>query len=284
MTETLQRALERALGTTVSALRPVAGGDINRAYAATLATGATVFVKTHEDAPAGMYAREAEGLIWLRAASALRVPEVLATDDRLLALEWIEPGSRRADFDQALGRGLAALHRTGAPSFGLDHDNFIGNLPQANAPLARWSEFYRTRRLEPLVARARGRGLLDARTLASFDRLYAELDELVGPDEPPARLHGDLWSGNVHVDERGHPVLIDPAVYGGQREIDLAMLQLFGAPSARLFSAYDEVYPRAPGHTERVALYQLYPLLVHVNLFGKSYVSQLSRALARYVG
>ena len=288
MNEPLKRALELALGTAVAALRPVAGGDINRAYAATLASGATVFVKTRDDALhetgplRAMYLREADGLGWLRAAGAVRIPEVLAATDQLLALEWIEPGRRQAGFDEALGRGLAVLHRAGAPSFGLDQDNFIGTLPQANAPVARWSDFYRTRRLEPLVARARAGGLLDRRALASFERLYARLEALVGPEEPPARLHGDLWSGNVHADARGLPALIDPAAYGGQREVDLAMLQLFGAPSARLFAAYDEVYPRAPDHAERVALYQLYPLLVHVNLFGAGYVAQLLGALARY--
>jgi fructosamine-3-kinase len=118
--------------------------------------------------------------------------------------------------------------------------------------------------------------------LRAFDHLHDKLDALVGPSEPPARLHGDLWSGTVHVDEHGAPVLIDPAVYGGHREMDLAMLSLFGAPSARFYAAYDEVYPRAPGHAERVALYQLYPLLVHLNLFGGGYLAQLRSALASY--
>ncbi len=280
----LRQALERALGSAVRALSAVGGGDINDAYAATLHDGRKVFVKTRAHAHAEMYVREAEGLAWLRAAGALRVPEVLAANETLLALEWIEPGTRRAGFDEALGRGLAALHGTGAPRFGLEHDNFIGSLPQANAPLARWSEFYRVRRLEPLVARAHARKLLDARITDAFERLYARLDALVGPDEPPARLHGDLWSGNVHTDQGGAPVLIDPAVYGGHREVDLAMLALFGAPSQRMFAAYDEVYPRAAHCAERVALYQLYPLLVHVNLFGAAYVAQLSRALGRYIG
>ena len=284
MSKSLAQALAQALGAEVTSLRPIGGGDINDAYVATLAGGRRVFVKTRERAPAGMYVREAEGLAWLGDAGALRVPEVLAATDTLLALAFIAPGARRRDFDELLGRGLATLHRAGAPSFGLEHDNFIGPLPQPNAALPRWSEFYATRRLQPLVARARAAGHLSARDEARFARLYEALDVLCGPDEPPARLHGDLWSGNVHVDESGHPVLIDPAVYGGHREIDLAMLQLFGSPSPRFFAAYDEVYPRAVGHEERVALHQLYPLLVHVNLFGASYVSQLARALGRYVG
>lgn len=282
MSRALKETLARALGAPVATLHRVGGGDINDAYQALLADGRKVFVKTREAAPLGMYAREAEGLAWLSEARALPVPEVLAVDASLLALAWMEPGPRRADFDVRLGRGLAHLHRCAAPCFGLGADNYIGTLPQSNTPRARWAAFYGEQRLAPLVARATARGLLSARIEARFEHLHAKLDALVGPDEPPARLHGDLWSGNVHTDEHGAPVLIDPAVYGGHREIDLAMLQLFGAPSARFFAAYDEVYPRAEGSRERVALYQLYPLLVHVNLFGSGYLAQLTRALDAY--
>ena len=151
-----------------------------------------------------------------------------------------------------------------------------------NQPRTSWTEFYRDQRLAPFIAAAARAGSLRAEHLRSLERVIERLDVLTGPGEPPARLHGDLWGGNVHVDERGQPVLIDPAVYGGHREIDLAMLSLFGAPSPRFYAAYDEVYPRAPGYAERVALYQLYPLLVHVNLFGESYVAQLRTALASY--
>lgn len=275
--------VERVLGVPVMQLFPIGGGDINDAYRVVLDSGKTVFVKTRAHPPHGMYRSEAAGLHWLAEAEAIATPEVLAADDALLALSWIDSGSRRSDFDEQFGRGLALLHRAGAPSFGFSSDNFVGSLPQPNAPLAPWSAFYRERRLAPLVARALSAGLLTSRDAATFDRLYARLDDLVGEPEPPARLHGDLWGGNVHVDASGQPVLIDPAVYGGHREIDLAMLQLFGGPSGSFYAAYDEVYPRAAGHAERLPLYQLYPLLVHVNLFGQGYVSSLMRAVARYV-
>jgi fructosamine-3-kinase len=274
----LRAALEAALG-RVQALAPLSGGDINDAYRVELADGRRYFVKTRADAPAGMYEREAEGLAWLAEANALPCPGVVAVDARLLVLEYVEPAPRAASFELELGRGLAALHRFGAPSFGLANDNFIAHLPQANQPLARFADFYRERRLMPLVARAGA--LLDGATRARFDRLYARLDSLI-PQEPPARLHGDLWSGNVHCTAAGKPMLIDPAVYGGARELDLAMLQLFGSPSPAFYAGYDEVYPRAPGHDERVPLFQLYPLLVHVNLFGRSYVAGVQRALSRY--
>ena len=283
MNARLASALEAALHSPVLSLATVAGGDINQSYAATLASGEKLFVKTHPNPPTGMYEREAEGLAWLAEARALRTPEVRCVREDFLVLVFVERGTRQRDFDVQLGRGLAALHSCGAPSFGLARDNFIATLPQLNGELATFAEFYRARRLTPLVHRARDAGLLGRQDTAQFERLYAQLGQLLGPTEPPARVHGDLWSGNVHVDDRDAPMLIDPAVYGGHREADLAMLQLFGAPSSSFFAAYDEVYPRAPGQRERVALHQLYPLLVHVNLFGTSYLAQLRSALARYV-
>ena len=278
------RALFReAIGEDVTALERLGGGDINDAYRVTLADGKRVFAKTRERPPPGMYVREAEGLAWLAEAQAVTTPRVLAATEQVLALEWVERGVPARDYDARLGRGLAALHAHGASEFGLAADNYIGDLPQANGVLGSWSEFYRERRLLPLVKRARDRGRLSARHGALFDKLFARLDQLVGEPEPPARLHGDLWSGNVHVGPEGGPVLIDPSVYGGHREIDLAMLQLFGSLSPSFFAAYDEVYQRAPNYAERVALYQLYPLLVHVNLFDHGYVRLLESALATYV-
>lgn len=270
----MKEALAARLGEPVKSLRPIGGGDINDAYLVETASG-RAFVKTHAHAPAGMYECEAEGLAWLAEANALPCPRVLAVDAKFLLLEYIEPAPRVGDFDARLGRGLAALHRFGAPTFGLARDNFIANLLQPNRAASTFAEFYRQQRLGPLSAQ------LDARLRTRFDSLFAKLDALI-PEEPPARLHGDLWSGNVHATSDGAPMLIDPAVYGGAREIDLAMLQLFGAPSRAFFDAYDEVFPRLPGHEERVPLYQLYPLLVHVRLFGSSYLSGVQRALARY--
>jgi fructosamine-3-kinase len=212
-------------------------------------------------------------------AQALRVPRVLHVADRFLVLEYLESGRRRADFDEHLGRGLAALHRFGAPGFGLDHDNFIGRLPQANAAACTWPDFYRDRRLEPQVRLARQAGLCPPSLERGFEQLFTVLEERVGPPEPPARLHGDLWGGNLMVDQTGAACLIDPAVYGGHREVDLAMMQLFGGFGPKVFSAYQEVWPLAPGYEERVPLYQLYFLMVHVNLFGRSYVAQAEHAL-----
>lgn len=284
----LEAAVAAALGSEITRARPVAGGSINQALACQLADGRRVFVKGNPGGDPRMFPCEARGLAWLAEAGALRVPEVVAVNREtdpvpFLVLELLDPGRPAADHDAALGRGLAALHRAGAPGFGLDHDNFLATLEQDNTPAPDWPTFYVQRRLEPLVRRAIDAGDAPASWSAAFERLYARAGELAGPTEPPARLHGDLWSGNLHRDPAGAPVLIDPAVYGGHREIDLAMLQLFGSPGPRFFAAYDEAFARAPGHRDRVALYQLYPLLAHVNLFGGGYVGAVESALGRYV-
>ena len=276
----LERSVARALGSAVRSTRAVSGGDINSAREMTLADGRVVFVKSNVLADPTMFAAEARGLAWLAEAHALRVPDVLAVGDRFLVLERILPARRRADFDERLGRALAALHRFGAPSFGLDHDNFIGRLPQSNTPAPTWPDFYRTRRLEPQLRLARDAGLCSSAMARGFDRLLAELDQRVGPAELPARLHGDLWGGNVIGDETGVACLVDPAVYGGHREVDLAMMRLFGGFGHHVFAAYEEAWPLDPSHEERVPLYQLYFLMVHVNLFGGTYVAQAEQALS----
>lgn len=275
----LQAEVAAALGSTVTASRPVTGGDINQAFEMALADGRVVFVKTNCEAHPTLFAAEARGLAWLAQAQALRVPQVLAVAREFLVLESISSGRRRTDFDERLGRSLASLHRFGAPGFGLDHDNFIGRLPQSNAPAAGWPDFYRERRLEPQLRMAREAGLCSPSMARGFDRLFDALAERVGPAEPPARLHGDLWGGNLIVDETGTGCLIDPAVYGGHREVDLAMMHLFGGFAPAVFAAYQEAWPLAPGHEERVPLYQLYFLMVHVNLFGGPYLAQAEHAL-----
>lgn len=282
----LGAAVSRALGGRVDRATSVAGGDINQAWDVAFSDGRRVFVKENARAPAAMFESEARGLEWLRGKSPLVVPKVLAVSagaPAFLALEHLGNGGPRRGFDEELGRGLAELHRAGPEAFGLDHDNFIGRLPQENAALPSWAELYRERRLGPMLTRAQKSGLVTRELRAAFDGLFGKLDQLVGPSEPPARLHGDLWGGNLHVSAEGAPCLIDPAVYGGHREMDLAMMKLFGGFGARVFAAYDEAFPLAPGHEERVALYQLYPLLVHVNLFGAGYLGAVKSALGRYL-
>ena len=245
------------------------GGDICRAYRVRLADERVVFAKTRVDVP-GMFAAEAHGLGWL-AGGELRVPRVLGHGTSWLALEWLELGEP----DHArLGRGLAQLHRRGAPSFGLHRDNFLATLPQDNTAEPDWPTFYVERRLRPLVERGvRQRRIPDVR--GQLDALRTRL----GPVEPPARLHGDLWWGNV-AGCGGAAVVFDPAVYGGHREIDLAMLALFGQLTDRLIDAYEEIWPLAEGWRERLPLHQLYPLAAHAVMFGGSYGERFAAAMA----
>lgn len=269
-------------GSAIESVTTVGGGDINEARRVVLADGRRLFLKFHQSADPAMFLAEAQGLAWLAEAGALAVPEVVAAAESWLLLELLEPGQRRTDFDESLGRGLAALHRADPGGFGLDHDNFIGRLPQSNRPSGTWAEFYRDRRLLPQVAAAVRAGLIDDGPERDLDRLLQRLPDLVGPAEPPARLHGDLWGGNLHGTADGRPALIDPAVYGGHREMDLAMMRLFGGFSQRVFDAYDEAWPLSEGWEDRIPLCQLYPVLVHVNLFGSGYVRSVEGIMARY--
>lgn len=279
----LHRQLTETLGAKIVTARPLTGGDINQAYALTLSDKRTVFLKTHSAAPQDMFRREAEGLGWLAKANALKIPQVIAFNDEagapFLVLEYLRAGRRDTHFDEALGHGLAALHRAAPKHFGLDSDNYIGRLEQDNRLCSSWVEFYRTARLEPMFAHARNKVPISVELQRDFNHILTTLPERVGPTEAPARLHGDLWSGNLQCSAEGQPALIDPAVYGGHREIDLAMMKLFGGFSSRVFAAYHESYPLAAGFQDRVPLYQLYPILVHVALFGSGYLGALHDAL-----
>lgn len=283
----LAAAAAAAIGARAVSAEPVGGGSINQAACVILADGRRIFVKHHRDAPPGAFGAEAAGLAWIAAAGALRTPAVLAAVDEgpvpLLALEWIARGPAGGGRGEEFGRALAALHAAGAPVFGAEDDGWIGPLHQPNAPCATWAEFYGERRLAPLARRAVEARLMPGSFLAVVERLIARLPELAGPPEAPARLHGDLWSGNALLDAAGGPVVIDPAAYGGHREVDLAMMRLFGGFPPAAHAAYAEAAPLAAGHEERVALWQLHPVLVHVCLFGGGYAAQALELAARYL-
>jgi fructosamine-3-kinase len=273
----LDDAVRAASGRGVRSAARVGGGDINEAYRVELDDGTRAFVKTRADARPGEYAAEAAALRWLGEPGALPVPEVVGAGDDVLVLAWIDEG--RAGDEAALGAGLAAVHAAGAPAFGGPEPLRIGPLELPNATgLADWATFYAECRIVPLIARA---GLSHAGARA-VERVCERMAELAGPAEPPARLHGDLWSGNVLWDRARRPWLIDPAAYGGHREMDLAMLRLFGSPGPAFLAAYEERHPLAPGHEERVGLWQLFPLLVHAALFGGGYAASAERAARRY--
>lgn len=262
---------------------PVHGGSICQAVRLTLDDGASVFVKflndpTHESPsraePPGFFEAEAAGLGWLRAAGGVRVPEVLVVQPGLLALEWVDSGEPTPAAAEAFGRGLAATHRAGSDGYGAPWPGYIGSLPQPNDAVSMtWAEFFAERRLRPHLRSAVEAGALSPADVSTIEAVLSRIDELAPPVEPPSRLHGDLWPGNVLWGEGGQPWLIDPSAHGGHRETDLAELALFGGIPylERVLAAYEEVWPLADGWPARVPLHQLHLLLVHAVLFGASY-------------
>jgi fructosamine-3-kinase len=276
----------------IEAVAAVGGGSINRAARLTLTDGRQAFVKWNPDAPANMFPTEADGLRALGASAALRVPEVLGVSGdwespRWLLLEYLPETAPNPGYAEALGRGLAALHRSSKGGWGWPLDNYIGSLPQANQPAPTWAAFWRDRRLDPQVRRAVHLGLLESREAALLESVLGGLDALLqgADDDSPSLLHGDLWSGNAYAGPGGDPVIIDPAVYRGHREVDLAMSELFGGFPARFYDAYGEAWPVSAGYRERRRdCYQLYYLLVHVNLFGRGYVPGTLEKTRRLVG
>ena len=285
--ERLSERLSRHLGRAVDVERavPVGGGSINDGYRLHTNEG-TFFAKTNRaDHSPSMFEAEADGLHRLRATGTVRVPEVIAWgedhDDTFLLLEHIGSAPKGPMFWEDLGRSLARLHAVTGEHFGLERDNYIGTLRQTNTRHGAWDAFFVQCRLEPQVRMARDRQRLGMGDVLRFERLYMRLADLF-PRERPALLHGDLWSGNILSDERSAPVLIDPAVYFGHRDMDLAMARLFGGFEAGFFHGYNDEFPLAPGWEERVDLCNLYPLLVHVNLFGGGYAQQVAAVLRRF--
>ena len=260
-------------GLGVTAAHPVSGGDIAESFRLETADG-PLFLKTRADVMGGLFEREAAGLRALRAAGAVAVPEVISAEPSGLVLEWIDVGRRSPSSDATLGPELAALHRVTGPHYGGLDDvptGYLGSQPVDLSPTVSWPEFFVDRRVRPLTRRAIELGRLDPSAASHVERAAGRAAELCGPPEPPALLHGDLWAGNRLVDRTGRNVLIDPAVYWGHREVDLAMMRLFGGFGPDTFATYDEAFPLADGWAQRIEWYQLPPLLVHAILFGGSY-------------
>ncbi|MET1062394.1 MAG: fructosamine kinase family protein [Aeromicrobium sp.] len=284
MAGTAARA-EALLGVGVVSTTPVAGGDICTTTRLRLTDGRGTMIKTRPQAPKGFFEREAEGLRWLREAKGAKVPQVLAVAEDCLVLDWIEPGKPTTDAAERFGRDLAATHAAGAEAFGAATDGFVGLAPLPNRSLPSWPEFFASRRVMPYVRAAVDRQALTSDEAAIIERAMRRIHELAGPTEPPARVHGDLWSGNLVWGTDGDVWLIDPAAHGGHRETDLAMLALFGAPHLqRILDAYDEAAPLAEGWHDRLPLHQLHPLLVHAVLFGGTYGGRAAAAARSLIG
>lgn len=278
--DALAKSLQAHFGFRVRGLSAISGGDIARAYL--LETDRGRFFAKWYDSPAGreMVRAEAGGLEALAASRSLRTPDVAGWADldpgACLLLEYLSPRQAEAGDFERLGRGLAALHGNVMPLFGWQTDNFIGRLPQQNAPGSAWPDFYVSQRLLPQYRMARAGGLLSKKEVPG-EELLTEKVRAWAPNPEPSLLHGDLWSGNYLIAESGDACLIDPAVYAGDAEVDLAMTRLFGGFPERFYRAYHEIRPEKPGMDWRIPLYQLYYLLVHLNLFGAGYASSVHR-------
>jgi len=273
-------------GMDIRECRPVSGGDISSAFKIVSANGMTCFLKVNAKPFAEeMFIAEKKGLEAIRQTNTIAVPRVLLTgkieDKSFLLMEYIE-SKHPSDSDfRRLGTNLAQLHLSSTDTFGFDTDNFIGSLPQSNRKHDNWAEFYWEERIYPQLKKALTQHLIDKNEIPSDDRAVPLFEAILGAPKP-ALVHGDLWGGNylISLDER--PVLIDPAVYYGHSMADIAMTRLFGGFSPAFYDAYHEIIPKSEHYNTQVELYQLYYLLVHLNLFGSGYYSSVSSILRRY--
>ena len=281
--------ISAALGTPVTGLHEAGGQHGYRHVTGTLADGRAIFAKVApgpDEAVAAAFTAEANGLRWLAEADGPPVPAVIGVSPELLVIELVEVKERTRTPAQAarqFGADLARMHAAGAPSLGAPWPGYIASLPLDNSQAdgeTDWGSWYARRRLLPYLRRARDKGALSRAEAGLVDSVIDRIGELAGPPEPPSRIHGDLWWGNV-VWSGGRGWLIDPAAHGGHRETDLAMLDLFSSPEQdEILKGYTETVPLADGWQSRVPLHQLHPLLVHVCLFGGGYTAQLA-AVAR---
>jgi len=287
ISDQLQSAIEQALRQSITSINRVSGGSINQAAKITLSDGKFCFLKWNQTADSRMFSVEEKGLDLLASAGTdIRTPEVFATGETnngtgFLVQEFITEGQSKSDSAEAFGANLAKLHQQQNEQFGLDHDNYIGRLPQSNSWHDSWIDFFIEERMKPQLEMATNAGKLGSDTVAHFESLYKKLPDIF-PDEPPSLLHGDLWGGNYFYDEEGRATIFDPAVYYGHREIELAFTHLFGGFSSAFYRAYEHSYSLEPNFNQRKSIYNLYPLLVHTNLFGGHYGRQVKSIVHQF--
>lgn len=278
--------LESVLGCNITNAEPVSGGDISKALCIHTSTE-RFFCKINQSSVAlKMFQTEKLGLDEINQTNTIKSPKVLSYGQHeaisYLLMEFIETRNPTSKEMEGFGHQLGKLHSYPIGDFfGWKQDNFIGSLPQTNKNHSDWSLFYIHERLLPQLNLAREKGFLNSSEIPSKERLLKVCKQLM-PEVIPALLHGDLWSGNYLISTLGIPYLIDPAVYFGHHEVDIAMTRLFGGFSSQFYQAYNEYIPKESCHEERNDIYQLYYLLVHLNLFGKSYYASVKQLLKTY--
>lgn len=270
--------------TKLHRISSVAGGCINQTSKLESSQG-TFFIKVNSSTESDLFEKEEKGLRYLKEKSDLGIPDVLGSgvlDGKVyLVLSWIEKGQTSNNFWKSFGHLLAKQHRETNNHFGLDHNNHIGRLQQSNKNHSHWDDFFIEERLKPQLKLAEESGLIDQALMNSFDLLFRKLGDLI-PIEKPAFLHGDLWSGNFLSGSRSTPYVFDPAIYYGHRETELAFTTMFGGFDRQFYESYEEEFPIEPGFEDRIEIHNLYPLLVHVNLFGTSYLSGVLSTLKKF--
>ncbi|MCD7034752.1 fructosamine kinase family protein [Metabacillus sp. GX 13764] len=270
----------------ITKCQPVSGGDINEAYRVQTLRK-TYFVKHNSHIPEGFFESEANGLNEIRNTHTASVPDVLALEHEgrhgVLVLEWIQSGPKLKKTDMLLGQDAAQMHQTAGKQYGYGSDSFIGRLPQPNGWHDDWEEYYRMKRLYPQIRLAGEKGRLSNGRGDKLEKLLSSLHRWIPSNPIPSLLHGDLWGGNWIAGPNGKPYLIDPSVFYGDHEMEIAFTELFGGFNADFYSAYNEIMPLSPEYEERKQLYQLYFLLVHLNLFGETYGSAVDQAVKRYI-
>lgn len=285
--DSLRIKIKRQLEGEILSAKSVSGGSINRAALVEISGIGPCFLKWNRTADPDMFRKEVNGLELLaNADSGLRIPEIIlqdTTEDRtgFLLLEYVSQGKPRGNSARNFGDRLAKLHTVRNKRFGLEEPNFIGRLPQQNNWHESWTDFFIHERIQPQLDMALKAGKLNRTITNAFEQLFAKLPGIF-PDEQPSLLHGDLWGGNYFYDSNGDAVIFDPAVYYGHREIELAFTHLFGGFSSAFYDAYRQALPLEPGFEDRKDIYNLYPLLVHTNLFGGSYARQVEGIVRRF--
>lgn len=285
--DSIKEHIQQATGQRIAESNSVSGGSINRAAKVTLSDGKICFLKWNTSADPRMFSVEKKGLALLSSADAnLHIPKVIVTGETdngtgFLLQQFVAEGQANPNSASEFGQALAGLHKHHNEKFGLDYDNYIGRLPQSNTWHENWIDFFIQERMEPQLAMATDAGKLGANTTAHFQSMYKQLPDIF-PDEPPSLLHGDLWGGNYFFDKNGKATIYDPAVYYGHREIELAFTHLFGGFPSNFYAAYEEEYPLTSGFSQRKDIYNLYPLLVHTNLFGGSYARQVEGIVGQF--
>ena len=261
--------------------KPLSGGDINDVFLLKCKEGDFVIKLNNTSKFPEMFSAEARGLQLLEKTNSFKIPQVIATatleNNSYLLMEFISTGEKSKFFWEEFAQNLAKLHKTSQPQFGLNHDNYIGSLPQTNQHCATASEFYISQRLQPQFKMAADKGFM----FKELNAFYKNISEEI-PNERPSLIHGDLWGGNYMISEEGKPVLIDPATSFAPREMDLAMMKLFGGFSQEVFVHYNSNFPLKPDWENRLPLWQLYYLLVHLNLFGSGYLSRVKSIISKY--